>query len=82
MQRNYNLYSTYAGILMSKMSNQSKSITLAIVRHGQTEANVKKIIHGWTDAPLNDAGINQAKAAGKALKGLRLAHLYFFKFYT
>jgi len=58
------------------MAHQTKSLTLTIVRHGQTEANVKKIIHGWTDTPLNDAGINQAQAAGKALKDFRFDQAY------
>ena len=61
---------------MSKMAHQSKSLTLTIVRHGQTEANVKKIIHGWTDTPLNEAGINQAQVAGKALKDIRFDQAY------
>ena len=50
------------------MATQTKSAVLTIVRHGQTEANNTKIIQGWTDTPLNDLGIKQAKAAGQALK--------------
>lgn len=34
---------------------------LTLIRHGETNANDNKLIQGWTDNPLNEAGINQAK---------------------
>ena len=34
-----------------------------ITRHGQTELNLKKLMQGRVDEPLNDTGRNQAKAA-------------------
>ena len=38
---------------------------LYIVRHGQTDWNVKKILQGATDIELNEEGIKQAKVLSK-----------------
>ncbi|MDO8481747.1 MAG: class I tRNA ligase family protein [bacterium] len=40
-----------------------------LVRHGQTEANVKTIVQGHGDTPLTDDGVAQASALGEQLKG-------------
>ena len=53
------------------MDTQSKTLILTIVRHGQTHANIERLVHGWTDTPLNETGVKQAKAAGKALKDVK-----------
>ena len=37
---------------------------LYLLRHGQTEFNVKKLVQGRCDSPLTSAGILQAKSAG------------------
>lgn len=37
---------------------------LYLMRHGQTLFNVQKRIQGWSDSPLTDLGIEQAKQAG------------------
>jgi broad specificity phosphatase PhoE len=58
------------------MDSQIKTIILLIVRHGNTDANVKRIIHGWVDTPLNDTGSKQAKEAGKALKNVLFHQAY------
>ena len=45
------------------MTTQSKTIILTFVRHGQTDANFKRIIDGQgLDCPLNDVGLQQSKA--------------------
>ena len=50
------------------MTTQSKTIILTVVRHGQTDSNIKGIIDGQgIDSPLNDIGLQQAEAVGKAL---------------
>lgn len=44
-------------------------IKIYIARHGETEANVKKIMQGsQTDTPLTQEGKKQAQVLGKALK--------------
>ena len=58
------------------MGSKIKTIVLTIVRHGNTDANVKRIIHGWVDTPLNDTGVKQAKEAGKALTNVIFHHAY------
>ena len=41
------------------------------IRHGETDWNVKKKIQGKTDVPLNENGLNQAKALAKELVRLQ-----------
>ena len=59
------------------MSTQSKTIVLTIVRHGQTDANIKRIVDGQgIDSPLNNIGLQEAEAAGKALKNVTFHTAY------
>ncbi|HTN96438.1 MAG TPA: 2,3-bisphosphoglycerate-dependent phosphoglycerate mutase [Nordella sp.] len=41
---------------------------LVLVRHGQSEWNLKNLFTGWKDPDLTDKGIAEAKAAGERLK--------------
>src|SRR3989344_2130504 len=41
-----------------------------IVRHGESEWNVKGLLQGHSDSALTKKGINQAKLVGKALKNV------------
>jgi 2,3-bisphosphoglycerate-dependent phosphoglycerate mutase len=41
---------------------------LAIIRHGQSEANKANIFTGWRDSPLSEAGISEARAGGRLLR--------------
>ena len=52
----------------SGMMSKTHSVQLTIVRHGQTDGNVNKLVEGITDTPLNETGKNQAKCAGEWLK--------------
>jgi 2,3-bisphosphoglycerate-dependent phosphoglycerate mutase len=42
--------------------------TLVLVRHGQSEWNLKNLFTGWRDPDLTELGHTEAKAAGAALK--------------
>ena len=46
---------------------------LVLVRHGQSEWNLKNLFTGWRDVDLTENGVNEARAAGRRLKaqGLR-----------
>ncbi|EMB74424.1 phosphoglycerate mutase-like protein [Streptococcus mutans 15VF2] len=46
--------------------------TIYLMRHGQTLFNVQKRIQGWSDSPLTEVGIEQAKQAGNYLRKLGL----------
>jgi 2,3-bisphosphoglycerate-dependent phosphoglycerate mutase len=41
---------------------------LVLVRHGQSEWNLKNLFTGWRDVGLSEKGIAEAKTAGKLLK--------------
>ncbi|MGB3503350.1 MAG: 2,3-bisphosphoglycerate-dependent phosphoglycerate mutase [Mesorhizobium sp.] len=45
---------------------------LVLVRHGQSEWNLKNLFTGWRDPDLTELGVEEAKRAGKALKGEKL----------
>ena len=45
---------------------------LVLVRHGQSEWNLKNLFTGWRDVDLTDKGVAEAQAAGRQLKTLGL----------
>ncbi len=46
--------------------------TLVLVRHGQSEWNLKNLFTGWRDPDLTEQGIEEAETAGKLLAELDL----------
>ncbi|MBS4084739.1 MAG: 2,3-bisphosphoglycerate-dependent phosphoglycerate mutase [Rhizobiales bacterium] len=46
---------------------------LVLVRHGQSEWNLKNLFTGWRDVDLTEQGVAEAKAAGKRLKAHGIA---------
>jgi 2,3-bisphosphoglycerate-dependent phosphoglycerate mutase len=46
---------------------------LVLVRHGQSEWNLKNLFTGWRDVDLTEKGITEARAAGAKLKAQGLA---------
>jgi len=42
--------------------------TLVLLRHGQSTWNLENVFTGWTDVPLSEKGIAEAKAAGEIMK--------------
>lgn len=73
---------TIAGTpLFAKADSQKKvtaeiPLTLYIVRHGETDWNMQGRIQGNTDNPLNAKGLEQAKAVGVQLEGVKLNRIY------
>lgn len=41
---------------------------LVLIRHGQSEYNLKNLFTGWIDVPLTEKGLEEAKRAGFKLK--------------
>ncbi len=50
--------------------------TFYLIRHGETEMNVKNIFRGRLEIPLNENGKNQLKALGKVLKNKGIEIIY------
>jgi 2,3-bisphosphoglycerate-dependent phosphoglycerate mutase len=42
---------------------------LVLVRHGQSEWNLKNLFTGWRDVDLTEKGVAEAREAGRKLKG-------------
>src|SRR5712692_1706371 len=51
------------------------SRTLVLLRHGESTWNLENLFTGWTDVPLSERGVREAKEAGRLMKeaGLRPA---------
>ena len=47
---------------------ENKIFTVVFVRHGESVWNLENIFTGWTDVPLSDKGIMEAKEAGLLLR--------------
>lgn len=46
---------------------------LVLVRHGQSDWNLKNLFTGWKDPDLTPKGVDEARAAGQRLKALGLS---------
>src|SRR5271156_743469 len=46
---------------------------LVLLRHGQSEWNLKNLFTGWKDPDLSPLGVDEAKAAGRRLKARGLS---------
>lgn len=42
-----------------------------IIRHGETDLNVKGVLQGWVDEPLNESGRSLARITGENMGGIR-----------
>lgn len=51
-------------------------MTIYLIRHGETTANVSKIFAGISDVALTEKGITQAIRVAEKLKGIKLDALY------
>ncbi len=55
------------------MPEESPDRLLVLVRHGQSEWNLKNLFTGWRDVGLTDAGVAEAERAGQRLRAENLA---------
>src|SRR5919108_5468288 len=46
---------------------------LVLVRHGQSEWNLKNLFTGWRDVDLTELGVKEARDAGRKLKAQGLS---------
>ena len=66
----------------NKKTNQSKAISknvkveIYFIRHGKTMFNTTNQVQGWSDTPLTNVGIEQAKQAGKGLSEIKFVKAY------
>src|SRR6202167_2358897 len=51
----------------------ASSLLLVLLRHGESEWNLKNLFTGWRDPDLTPKGIEEAKQAGRRLKARGLA---------
>lgn len=49
---------------------------LILLRHGQSQWNLENRFTGWIDVPLSPLGEDEARAAGRKLRGRRIDRLY------
>lgn len=52
------------------------TLTLYLVRHGQTLFNVRHLVQGWVDSPLTDLGRLEAQRAADALRDRPLVGIW------
>lgn len=52
--------------------------TLILVRHGQSEWNLKNLFTGWKNPDLTEKGVAEARAAGQKIKAAGLKPTVFF----
>ncbi|CAG90412.2 DEHA2G09130p [Debaryomyces hansenii CBS767] len=54
-----------------KINTDPNILRIFIIRHGQTEHNVQKILQGHLDIDMNKTGHNQSQLVGEALKDMQ-----------
>lgn len=63
-------------IMKKSLTDKKSYCTFYIVRHGQTEWNLKKLVQGHTDIPLTKTGEKQAKDLAKKLNKVEFAMVF------
>ena len=51
-------------------------VEIYIVRHGETQHNIDKLVQGWCDSPLTSKGEAQAKILGEQMRHIPFATAY------
>lgn len=55
--------------------------TLIILRHGESEWNLKNLFTGWTDVDLSPHGVEEARSAGRIMREAGLKPRFYFTSY-
>ena len=61
---------------MDQLKNSKNYCTLYLVRHGETEWNLKNITQGHSDSSLTKEGVKQALALAEELKGVHFDAIF------
>lgn len=61
---------------MQSEDNKKQYCTFYIVRHGETEGNVNKVLQGHADFPLTEEGIRQAQVLAKKFNSIKFDHAF------
>jgi len=56
--------------------NPDRLLRLILVRHGQTDANLKRVLQGQSDGPLNATGLQQAETLARHLKDSAIDQIF------
>ncbi len=51
-----------------RMADMSKTFSVVLLRHGQSQWNLENRFTGWVDVDLTEQGLREARAAGELLK--------------
>src|ERR1700758_1193941 len=50
------------------MASAKSPGTLVLLRHGESTWNLENLFTGWTDVPLSERGVMEAREAGRLMK--------------
>jgi probable phosphoglycerate mutase len=62
--------------LTTKRGVNMKNLNVYVVRHGQTYFNRYNKLQGWSNSPLTESGLNDARVAGKKLADIPFKAAY------
>ncbi|KIJ54823.1 hypothetical protein M422DRAFT_24719 [Sphaerobolus stellatus SS14] len=51
-------------------------LTITFIRHGESTDNLRAVWAGWSDSPLSNHGMNQARACGAHLSNTKFTAIY------
>ena len=52
------------------------AMRLYLVRHGQTDMNKRNMFYGWTDADINETGVQQAEQLRQYFRQIPIDAIY------
>lgn len=66
----------FSHLLVELDTSEVKGLLLYIIRHGETNGNLKGILQGWTDEPLNEKGRKLAEISARALADVKFDDVF------